>query len=667
MNPYGYYDFSAASGDACAAPDGSMCPPGRTPEEILQRYWGYSGFRPCQREIIESVLAGRDTIGLLPTGGGKSITFQVPAMILPGLTLVITPLISLMKDQIDGLRGRGIRAGCLHSGMSRAERNYTLERADAGRLRLLYIAPERLGSEEFLRRLGTWAVSLIVVDEAHCISQWGYDFRPSYLNIGLLRRRVPGIPVLALTATATPEVRDDIARQLEMRDPAVYSLSFRRENISFLVRHDEDKLGATATALTRVSGSAIVYVRSRRRTREIAAELTRRGIPAAHYHAGLDPEAKSEAQDAWSSGRVRVMVATNAFGMGIDKADVRMVIHYDLPSTLEDYYQEAGRAGRDGRPAFAVVLVKTSDKATLTRRISESFPPKEFISRVYELAAVSLDLGIGEGYGRTFEFHPDTLAESHGLKEAQVRSALHILSRAGYLEYSDEVGTRSRVMILETREELYRLETDAGSERVLNCLLREYPGLFADYVTISEAMMSRKLEMAQEDVYQSLLNLRRLGVLSYVPMSCSPYLHWSRSREETHRLLIPRAVYDERRAQLETRIKAMGAFAFDYTLDCRVNHLLRYFGEKPGAPCGKCDICRAAGSRAEAPADATIASRIAQAFEAAGTEVLPLESVLAQFGRHRQAAVGVLRHLIDAGEYEQSVLSIRRISPGKQG
>ncbi len=649
MDPYGYHDFS----DSRYLPDDTpTTPQGDTPEDILRRYWGYDSFRPCQRDIIDSVLQGRDTIGLLPTGGGKSVTFQVPAMLLPGLTLVVTPLISLMKDQVDNLSARGIRGACLHSGQSRAERNYALERADAGRLRLLYIAPERLASEDFLRRMAQWRISLVVVDEAHCISRWGYDFRPSYLNIGILRERFPATPVLALTATATPEVTADIATQLRMKSPAQFSLSFRRDNISFLVRHDEDKLGATVTALRRVSGTAIVYVRSRRRTREIAAELSRQGIPAGYYHAGLDPEAKSQAQDAWREGRTRVIVATNAFGMGIDKADVRMVIHYDLPSTLEDYYQEAGRAGRDGRPAFAVVLVRTSDKAALTRRIAESYPPLEFISRVYELAAVSLDLGIGEGYGRTFEFRPEVLAERHGLREGQVRAALAILSRSGYIEYTDETGTRSRVMILESRAGLYNLNLDAVAENVLRTLLREYPGLFADFVTISEALIARRINVNQEDVYQALLQLRRLGVLAYVPMSCSPFIHWSRSREETHRLLIPKAVYQERRAALEERIAAMKSFAFDHGLDCRVNHILRYFGETPTAPCGKCDICRGREAATAHLGPKEIAERIAAQFASAEGGRIAAETLLAPFGRRRTEAVGVLRALVDRGVYE---------------
>ena len=492
---------------------------------ILKRYWGYDAFRPMQEEIIDSVLEGRDTLGLLPTGGGKSLTFQVPAMILPGVTIVVTPLISLMKDQVDNLADRGIRAVLFHSGLTPREKDLGMTRCRLGKAKIAYVSPERLQNERFLAELRSLTVSLLVVDEAHCISQWGYDFRPSYLRIAALRRIVgEEVPVLALTASATPEVTGDIMRHLGFREPRVFAKSFTRENLSYIVRYADIKEPMLLRILTSTSGCSIVYVRSRRRTRELAALLNDAGIPSEAYHAGLAPEEKEERQDRWKQDETRVMVATNAFGMGIDKPDVRLVVHYDLPSSLEEYYQEAGRGGRDGRESLAVVIAGKRDKALLTRRVNESFPPKDFIARVYELAGNFLNVAVGEGFGMVYEFNFSQFCSTFDLPPVPTQSALHILTRAGYVEYIEETTSRSRLMVVMRREELYDISLDPATEDVLQTVLRAYTGLFADYVYISELMIAERLRLSSEQVYQSLLTLSRLHAIHYIPRTTTPYL-----------------------------------------------------------------------------------------------------------------------------------------------
>lgn len=559
--------------------------------EILRRYWGYDSFRPMQREIIDSVLAGNDTLALLPTGGGKSVTFQVPAMILPGLTVVVTPLISLMKDQVDNLLERGIRAAAVHSGLSRAENRLALDRCRLGKIKLLYLSPEKLQSESFIDQLASYHVSLIVVDEAHCISQWGYDFRPSYLKIEALRKHFPNAPVLALTASATPEVARDIMHRLAFRSPSIFSRSFSRPNISYVVRHCTDKMPMLLRVLRNTSGSAIVYVRSRQRTKRIASDLQRQGISADHYHAGLDAEEKNQKQNLWKSGATRVIVATNAFGMGIDKPDVRTVVHFDLPSSLEEYYQESGRAGRDGHPSFAVVLAAASDKATLTRRLSVAFPDKEAVRRVYELVGNFLDVAVGSGYGMLYEFSTDVFCSRFSLDPAMVRSALALLTRAGWLEYVDEVSTRSRVMVIMDKRELYQLDLDPVTDRVFQYLLRSYTGLFADFVHISESQICSELMLSADDVYRSLLNLTREHAISFIPRKTTPYIYYPTSRELPKYVQLPPDVYERQKERMKVRIDAMRSFVFDSSR-CRVRGMLEYFGEKNVADCGKCDVCR---------------------------------------------------------------------------
>lgn len=589
--PYGYYDFSVY--DDGEGDEGGYSDDAATPADILKKYWGYDSFRPMQAEIVRSVLDGHDTIGLLPTGGGKSITFQVPALLMPGITIVITPLVSLMKDQVDNLKRRNIPAACLYMGMTKHQADYAFERCLQGRVKLLYVAPERLDRDSFISQLARWQVSLIVVDEAHCISQWGYDFRPSYLHIRQLRERIPAAPVLALTASATPEVVADISRQLEMREPRQFSLSFTRDNISFLVRHTDRKFVKLLRILDAVEGSGIIYVRSRRRTVEIADSLTKAGISAAAYHAGLDIDTKASRQDEWQAGDIRIMVATTAFGMGIDKPDVRMVIHYDVPSTLEEYYQEAGRAGRDGKPSVAILLADERDKATLSRRVSEAFPSKDSIRHVYDEICRFLSLPMGEGFGALFEFNPATMCSRYSMQPRLVMSAIGFLDRAEYFNFIEELETRSRVMIRVQRNELYDINFEPRQEEAMHYMLRNYPGLFADYVFIDEVAMAHALACRPDDIYKMLVDMRRQHVIYYVPRTSTPYIYFTSNRIPSDKLSIPREIYEDRRTRMVERIDAMKKFAFDDN-SCRVATMLRYFGEEIplGYTCGKCDVCR---------------------------------------------------------------------------
>ena len=635
---------------------------------VLKQYWGYDSFRPLQEDIISSVLEGHDTLGLLPTGGGKSLTFQVPALMLPGVTLVVTPLISLMKDQVDNLADRGIRAVLFHSGLTPREKDLALTRCRIGKAKIAYVSPERLQNERFLAELRSLTVSLIVVDEAHCISQWGYDFRPSYLRISSLRRLLgPDIPVLALTASATPEVTADIMKHLAFREPRVYAKSFTRDNLSYILRYADVKEPMLMRVLQATTGSTIVYVRSRRRTRELASLLAEAGISAEAYHAGLLPEDKELRQDRWKRDEVRVMVATNAFGMGIDKPDVRLVVHYDLPSSLEEYYQEAGRGGRDGKESLAVVIASKRDKALLTRRVNEAFPPKDFIARVYECAGNFLNVAVGEGYNSVYEFNFTLFCSTFSLPPIPTVSALNILTRAGYIEYIEETTSRSRVMVIMRRDALYDLTLDPTVEEVMQCLLRAYTGLFADYVYISELLIAERLRLSSEQVYQALLTLSRLHAIHYVPRATTPYLVYTSSREEPRHLIIPLEVYERQRERMEQRVNAMKEFTFNATT-CRTNTLLRYFGESPAEPCGKCDVCRANRKAQARRASATVSTGIDleksilyQASHPGGTDLKKLIANLTP-SYTSEEIISAVRTLADNGQLTLS--GIRITIPG---
>lgn len=619
-------------------------------EAILKKYWGYDSFRPLQLDIIESVMSGHDTLGLMPTGGGKSITFQVPGLAFEsGLTIVVTPLISLMKDQVDNLKRHGVAAVMLNSGMNSRETRIAWERLTNGKARFLYVSPEKLRNSNFLEELRSLPVRLIVVDEAHCISQWGYDFRPSYLKIAQLRKIHPDVAVLALTATATPVVADDIMSHLEFRQGAgKFKMSFVRDNFSYLVRASENKMYDILHILSRTAGCAIVYVRSRRKTREIAEFLTVSGISADYYHAGLSYETKTERQNKWQRDEIRVMVATNAFGMGIDKPDVRVVIHSDLPPSLEEYYQEAGRAGRDGKVSYAVLLVAKSDKGILRRKLTQTFPPREEIRKTYERACNFMNLAIGEGYGRIIEFDFELFCETFHLQRQQVLASFHLLSQAGYLDYIEETESSSRTMITVAREELYHTGASANADKVLSCMLRLYPGLFSDYVQINEGSLSRDTGLDAESVYNALLELNRLKIIIYVPRRRTPFMSITTSREESRYVQIGKSIYEDRFEVMSKRVEAMIDYAFNDS-SCRVSRMLDYFGEESARDCGTCDVCRS--SRKKSSSHTTLEQMVNKVWEymrlnPEGVTQLILER---NFSPDDRLAAEALRFLVEEG------------------
>lgn len=560
-------------------------------KKILKQYWGYDSFRGIQQEIIESIGSGKDTLGLMPTGGGKSITFQVPALAKEGLCLVITPLIALMKDQVQNLKRRGIRALAIYSGMNRQDIVTTLENCIFGNYKFLYISPERLDSELFQTKLKKMNVSMITVDESHCISQWGYDFRPAYLKIADIRQLLPNVPILALTATATPEVVSDIQARLGFKQENVFRMSFERKNLAYVVRNTDNKSDELLYILRKMSGSAIVYVRNRRKTKEIAELLKNEQITAEFYHAGLDNAAKDIREQLWKDGKSRVMVATNAFGMGIDKPDVRLVIHMDLPDSIEAYFQEAGRAGRDGEKAYSVILYSNADKARLQKRIPDNFPEKEYIREVYEHVQYYYQMAMGDGQGCMRPFDLEDFCRKFKHFPIQADSALRILTQAGYLEYTDSQENASRLLFTLKRDELYKLrETDDTTEMLIQTILRSYTGLFTDYVFISEKALSTRTGLTLQEIYERLVGLAQRGIVHYIPQKNTPYIIYTRARVEKQEIRITPEVYEERKKRFQLRIEHMIEYATAY-YPCRSRMLLSYFGEKNNHNCGICDTC----------------------------------------------------------------------------
>lgn len=629
---------------------------------ILKQYWGYDCFRGIQEDIIDSISKNKDTLGLMPTGGGKSITFQVPALAKEGMCLVITPLIALMKDQVQNLKKRGIKALAIYSGMSRQDIIITLENCIFGNYKFLYISPERLDTEIFRTKLRKMHISMITVDESHCISQWGYDFRPAYLKIAEIRELLPDVPVLALTATATPEVVKDIQARLHFRHKNVFRMSFERNNLAYIVRKTENKTAELLHILRSMPGSVIVYVRNRRRTKEITELLNNEHITADFYHAGLDDATKDIRQHRWQSGESRVMVATNAFGMGIDKPDVRIVIHMDLPDSIEAYFQEAGRAGRDGQKAYAVILYAKSDKTTLHKRIPDTFPEKEYIRDVYEHLQYYYQMAMGDGLDCVREFNIEDFCRKFKYFPVPVDSALRILTQAGYLEYTAEQDSTSRILFTIRRDELYRLrEMGEDMDRLIQAVLRSYTGVFTDYTYINEDSLAIRTGLTRRQIYEMLVHLAKLRIVSYIPHKKTPYIIYTRERVEAQRIHISPEVYEHRKARYETRINAMLDYVTNDTV-CRSRMLLDYFGERNEHNCGQCDTCISLRSKSKASEQPDRETLCAKVCEILSRESLTPAGLLKQLPMDKELLTEILHRLSDEGKIiaVDGILQIRK-------
>lgn len=612
--------------------------------DILKKYWGYDSFRPLQDEIVESVGEGKDTLGLMPTGGGKSITFQVPAMAREGLCIVVTPLIALMKDQVENLKKRGIKAAAIYAGMTAREIAITYDNCTFGDYKFLYLSPERIGTKNFLQRLPNLKISMLAIDESHCISQWGYDFRPSYLRIAELREHLPDVPVLAVTATATPSVANDIQDRLGFPSYNLFQKSFERDNLVYAVRYVEDKPRFLLKMLGNVPGTAIVYARSRKRTKEISDFLVTEGIAADYYHAGLKTYDKDRKQKAWSEGSIRVIVATNAFGMGIDKPDVRLVVHVDLPDSLEAYFQEAGRAGRDGDKAYAVLLYANSDGTKIKKRLVDSYPEKSFVKDIYDKVADYLKIAIGVGQDATYEFDLGNFCHRFKLAVIPTHSALKILERAGYLVLSEERDNSSRLIYYD-RYSLLDFAQSKMMQAVVKSTLRTYTGLFTDFAYIKEAEIARQTKLSREDVYNTLKTISDAKLGSYIPQNNSPLLTFLQNRFDSKRLNISKDAYENLQKRYTERIKSV----LDYATmrhRCRSQILLGYFGEDIKA-CGHCDVCLA---RERASLSKTDYENISVVIcDKLRSKPLPIHKLVDALPYEEEKSLNTLRQLLDDG------------------
>ncbi|UCG29048.1 MAG: RecQ family ATP-dependent DNA helicase [Bacteroidales bacterium] len=560
-------------------------------QQILEKYWSYTHFRPLQEDIIKSIANGNDTLGLMPTGGGKSITFQVPGLAKEGICLVITPLIALMKDQVEKLKKLKIKAIAIYSGMTRDEIDVALDNCIYGDYKFLYLSPERLNSDLFRMRVRDMNVNLVTVDESHCISQWGYDFRPSYLKIIQLRELLPGVPFLALTATATTDVVNDIQNKLGFKRKNVLRTSFERKNLVYIVRNVEDKAKYLVKTINKVKGSGIIYVRSRIKSKEISDLLKSMDIPSDHYHAGLSNTIRTLKHENWNKGKTRIIVATNAFGMGIDKPDVRFVIHYDLPDSLEAYFQEAGRAGRDNKTAYAVLLYNDGDKRNLEQRIALNFPEKDLIKRVYEALGNYYQIPVGGGKQNVYDFNIADFCSKYKFNLVAAFNALKFLQREGYIELTEELNNPSRVHFIVEREDLYKFQVaNIQFDGFIKLLLRSYTGLFTEFVNIDEATLARKAEIGPDIVFQYLKKLDTLKIIRYIPQRKTPLIIYTEERLDTKSLLISSENYRKRRKIYVNKLEGIVNYA-SRNVRCRSQHLLSYFGEKVIPRCEHCDVC----------------------------------------------------------------------------
>ncbi len=560
-------------------------------EKILYHYWGYTSFREVQEEVIESVFNGNDTLALMPTGGGKSITFQVPALAQEGICIVITPLIALMKDQVENLQKKGIKAAAIHSGMTKHEIEVMLDNCAYGDYKFLYLSPERLNTELFKVRLRKMNVNMVAIDESHCISQWGYDFRPSYQRIIELRELLPDIPFLAVTATATPEVVDDIQEKLGFRQKRVVKMSFERKNLVYLVRNVEDKLKHLKKIVESVPGTGIIYVRSRQKTKEIALELQKLGMSADYYHAGLSTEERSKKQDDWQHNRTRIIVSTNAFGMGIDKPDVRFVVHMDLPDSPEAYFQEAGRGGRDGKLAYAILLYNNTDKAKSEQRLATAFPEPDEIKRCYNALCSYLNVAIGGGKDEVYDFNIIDFASTFKFNFVTAHSSLKLLELEGYIQLTDELDNPSRIMVVVNKTDLYKYQVaHAELDSFIKIILRTYAGLFSTYIKIDEPFLARTAGIPLNRVTENLIKLGRAKILNYIPRKKTPLVIFTEERLDDKNLRISRENYHARKQRYFKRMESMNSYASGVT-KCRSITLLEYFGETTASRCGKCDVC----------------------------------------------------------------------------